>query len=406
MKIQLKKKIKNFDFLFLGGLLVLIAIGLLSVYSTTYNKSLTLFYKQTMWIGVGILFGIFFYFFSLRMLQSFSGFLYFISLFTLVLVLLLGAKIHGTKRWIDLGVFKFQPSEFAKFTTMVFLANILSNKNFKIKEMRHLILPLVIVGLPFLLIVVEPDFGTALVFLALGGWFLIYKETPWIYIFLLLSPVLALICGIHWVVLIVYIVVVGCIFFFSRLSMKEFIFAMILNIIPGLLHPLIWNQLKSYQRARITTFLFPSKDLHGKGWQIFQSKIAIGSGGIVGKGMFKGTQKGFDFLPEVHTDFIFSAIGEEMGFFGGIVVLGMFFLLIWRCLVVAKIARSPFCGLLGVGVGGYLFFHVVGNIGMTIGVLPVVGLPLTFISYGGSNIIVSFIMAGLFLNVAKHRFQY
>jgi len=200
--------------------------------------------------------------------------------------------------------------------------------------------------------------------------------------------------------------VVGVVFYFTRLPLNEFIPAILVNLVVGVMHPIFWSHLKPYQRARIAGFLFPSQDPQGTGWQILQSKIAIGSGGLFGKGVLKGTQKGFDFLPEVHTDFVFSAIGEEFGFFGCLLVLVCFFLLIWEGIKIAKTSRADFNSFLGIGIVGVLGLQIFINVGMTTGITPVIGAPLPFISYGGSSMMVSLITIGLLLNVAKHRYEY
>jgi rod shape determining protein RodA len=400
-----KKAFRDFDFGLLGVTLLLVLFGLVSVYSTTYLSSKELFFRQLIWTFIGLFIGTFFYLVSLRFLNAFAWVFYIVSIIGLILVLF-GPRIHGSRRWLDIGIFRIQPSEIAKLGTLLFLARFLSNKKFQITELRHLIIPLIIVAVPFLLVLVEPDAGTSAIFLFLGLLLLFYKGTSIKYLFIIVSPLLALISGVHWIPLIIYLLLIGTLFYFSRLQLNEFIPSFLLNLVVGILHPVIWNKLEPYQRARITSFLFPSHDLRGGGWQILQSKIAIGSGGFWGKGMFKGTQKGFDFLPEVHTDFIFSSIGEELGFMGCCIVLIGFFILIWKGIKLVKTCRSEFYSFLALGVIGIFSFQIFVNIGMSIGIIPVVGVPLVFFSYGGSNMVTSLAMIGILLNIAKHRFEY
>jgi rod shape determining protein RodA len=401
-----RRFLRDFDFFMLSAALALAFIGLLSVYSTTHHESSSLFFRQILWVLIGIILSGLFYLTSLRFLDAFSWIFYLGSLVGLVLVLLISSGSHGVRRWLVLGGITVQPSEMAKFGTLLFLSSFLSNKKFRIAELRHLTLPLLIVAIPFLLVAIEPDIGTAIIFLFLGFLMLFYKGTPLLYLFVIVSPVIALVCGVHWALLIGFIVLTGLIFHFSRLALNESIPILLLNLGLGILHPVIWNHLKPYQRNRITGFLFSSHDLRGSGWQILQSKIAIGSGGLFGKGMLKGTQKGFNFLPEVHTDFIMSAIAEEFGFAGCCLVLGCFFMLLWQGLKIAKTSRSEFCSFLAIGVVGILGFQILMNVGMITGIIPVVGVPLPLISYGGSNMVISFVMIGLLLSAAKHRYQY
>lgn len=402
-----KRHFRDFDFLIMGATLSLVVIGLLFVYSTTYQGASFLLLRQVLWIFIGIIVAIVFYTISLKVLGRFSWIIYLISLIGLLGVLAVGTGPHGVRRWFSIGGIVVQPSEIAKLGTLVFLASFLANKKFRIEELRHLTLPILIVVIPFLLVLVEPDLGTSIIFLFLGMLMLVYKGTPLLYLFVILSPIFALICGVHWIALIIFLILVVILFYHFRLPIKEFVSVFLVNLGVGIAHPIIWNYLKPYQRARITSFLFPSsEDYVSSGWQPLQSKIAVGSGGFFGKGFLNGTQKGFDFLPEAHTDFIFSVIGEELGFCGCCLVLVYFFIILWRGLIIAKMARSEFNSFIAMGVVSILGIQVFMNVGMTTGFLPVVGVPLSFISYGGSSMITSFAMIGILLNVAKNRYEY
>ncbi len=400
-----KKSFRDFDFGILGITLLLLAIGLLTVYSTTYLESYQIFVRQIIWIVIGIFMATFFYLIPLRFWKGFSAVFYLISVIALVLVLM-GKGSHGVRRWFDLGIMRFQPSEIAKLGSIFLLASFLSNKNFQIIRLRNLTIPLLIITIPFLLVLIEPDAGTSLIFLFSGISMLFYKGTPLVYLFIIISPAIALICGAHWISLLIFLIVIGVIFYFARLPLNDFIPAFLLNLVVGILHPILWGQLKPYQQARIIGFLFSSRDPHGAGWQMLQSKIAIGSGGLFGKGILQGTQTGFNFLPEVHTDFVFSAIGEELGFMGCLILLVCFFALLWKGTKIVVTSRVDFNSFLGIGILSILGIQMFMNIGMTTGIMPVIGAPLPFISYGGSSMFVSLIMIGLLLNIAKHRYEY
>ncbi|MDI6840123.1 MAG: rod shape-determining protein RodA [bacterium] len=401
-----KRCLRDFDFGLLLVTFLLLTFGCLAVYSATYTGHHFIYLRQIIWIGIGAILSIILYLVPWKFWDVFSCFFFIISVSSLILVLFTGTYIRGAKRWLQIGGFEFQPSEIAKLGVLFFLASFLSNKKFQVKELRNLIIPLVIIGIPFILVLLEPDIGTSLVFIFLGVLMLFYKGVNILYLFIIISPIIALICGVHWISLTIFLVILGFIFYFFRVPLNDSVPAFLVNLAVGLLHSILWSHLKPYQRTRIIGFLSPSRDPQGMGWQLLQSKIAIGSGGLTGKGILGGTQKGFAFLPQAHTDFIFATIGEEFGFFGCCVILACFFILLWRGIVIAKTARAGFAGFLAVGIVGILGFQIFINIGMTLGIVPVVGVPLPFISYGGSSMVVSLAMIGLLLNISKHRYEY
>ncbi|MCK4353582.1 rod shape-determining protein RodA [candidate division WOR-3 bacterium] len=401
-----KKCFKDFDFIIFSSTFLLLVFGLLAVHSTTYPNNHILFWKQVIWIIIGVCVAIGFYLSSYKIWNGFSWVFYLLSIGGTLLVLVIGINVQGVKRWIGVGGIRFQPSEFAKLGTMFLMAAFLSNKKFQIRGLRNLIIPLIIIGIPFVLVLLEPDIGTSLIFIFLGILMLFYKGTNLLYIFVIGSPLIAFICGVHWIPLLIFLISLGLIIYFLKFPLTEGIPVFLLNLVIGLLHPILWNCLKPYQRARIIGFLSPSRDLRGMGWQLLQSKIAVGSGGLTGKGILGGTQKGFAFLPQAHTDFIFSAMGEELGFLGCCVIFACFAIFLWRAIVIAKTARADFVGFLAVGIAGILGFQMFMNISMTLGIIPVVGVPLPFISYGGSSMVISLAMVGLLLNLAKHRYEY
>lgn len=396
-------KIKDFDLLLLLIILIIIGFGISTVYSANPGLSS----KQITWVILGCLGCFLCYIIPLKYFNVFSIVFYCISILLLIVVLFVGVGPGGTHRWIRIGGFQLQCSELAKLGTIFFIANFMANKKFEVKKLRHLIIPIVLCIVPSVLIMVETDLGSSLVFIFLAGFMPFYKGAPGLYLFTIVSPIVALICGAHWISLILYLGILGTVLYFRRIPLNEFITIGIINVLFGLLHPILWNNfLKSHQKERVMTFIFPSRDPQGMGWQILQSKIAIGSGGWVGKGFMQGTQKGFDFLPEAHTDFIFAVVGEEFGFVGSFILIALFFFLILRSIIIAKSSRSDFNRYLAMGIAGIILFQVIVNIGMAIGIMPVVGVPLPFVSYGGSSFIVSLAMIGLLLNIYTHRYEY
>jgi len=309
-------------------------------------------------------------------------------------------------RWIDFGFSQFQPSELAKPATIFLLAGILSDRKFNTQRMRSLVFPIFIALIPFILVLLEPDLGTSLVFAFVLLVMLYARGVKPVFLFCLVSPVLSLFIAFHWAFWVAYLAFLILILYKFRIQLREGLPVFILNLIFGLIRPIWWGHLRSYQKARILAFLSPSADPKGAGWQILQSKIAIGSGGLFGKGIFGGTQKSLDFIPAEHTDFIFASIGEELGLVGAILLFLLFFILAARALKIAREARSEFGSLVIVGIVSYITFQLFVNLAMAMGILPVVGLPLPLISYGGSSMLMTLGMIGLILNIRKHKYEY
>ena len=324
---------------------------------------------------------------------------YFCSLLSLIFIYFFGISIYGAQRWLSLGIFSFQPSEVAKLSTILTLALVLERKS--ISSIKDLILPFLIVVIPWLLIFFQPDLGTSLVLIVLTFVMLYWSQMPieWFFIlgcfiftsiFYLVSPNLL----IFWLPFVVYLA--------YRSSQKKIIFSMLILSLHSLvikLTPFIWEfGLKDYQKDRLILFLDPSRDPLGGGYHLLQSKIAIGSGGLFGTGLLNGKLTNLQFIPEQHTDFIFSALGEELGFLGCILVLFLFFVLI-SCLVkVSKNARTHFESLIIIGIASTFLFQIIINLFMTIGLGPVTGIPLPFMSYGRTSLLINFICIGLALS--------
>ena len=325
--------------------------------------------------------------------------LYFCSLISLLLIYFFGISIYGAQRWLSLGIFSFQPSEVAKLSTILTLALVLERKS--ISSIKDLLLPFLIVIVPWLLIFFQPDLGTSLVLIVLTFVMLYWSQMPieWALllgcciftsIFYLVSPNLL----IFWLPFVGYLA--------YRSSAKQIIFSMSTLALHALvikLTPFIWEfGLKDYQKDRLILFLDPSRDPLGGGYHLLQSKIAIGSGGLLGTGLLNGKLTNLQFIPEQHTDFIFSALGEELGFFGCILVLFLFFVLISSLVKVSKNARTHFESLIIIGIASTFLFQIIINLFMTIGLGPVTGIPLPFMSYGRTSLLINFIFIGLALS--------
>ncbi len=324
---------------------------------------------------------------------------YFCSLISLLLIYFFGISIYGAQRWLSLGIFSFQPSEVAKLSTILTLALVLERKS--ISSIKDLLFPFLIVTVPWLLIFFQPDLGTSLVLIVLTFVMLYWSQMPieWILIlaFCLFTAIIYLVSP---KLLFFWIPFMGYLSF--RASPKKIIFILLtlsLHLLVIKLTPILWDfGLKDYQKDRLILFLDPSRDPLGGGYHLLQSKIAIGSGGLFGTGLLNGKLTNLQFIPEQHTDFIFSALGEELGFFGCILVLFMFFILITKLIKVSKNARTNLESLIVIGIASIFLFQIIINLFMTIGLGPVTGIPLPFMSYGRTSLLVNFVCIGLALS--------
>jgi len=308
----------------------------------------------------------------------------------------------GTKSWISLGGFRFQPAELAKIATILAVARFFSIRREAVQSLRELLAPLAIVGLPLGLVILQPDLGTALAFIGILFAMLYWGGTPVPLLVLLASPGLALILSYDTKIWSIYIVLLTLSLFFYRyrLYLVESIAVVLANLAAGTIALPLWRSLNDYQRNRLLVFLDDTVDPRGAGWNIIQSKVAIGSGGPFGKGFTLGAQKRLDFLPEQHTDFIFSVIGEELGFLGTSLVIATFTFILLRLVQLAWRATDPFAGLVIFGIFGAWITHIFVNIGMTVGLVPITGIPLPFVSYGGSFLLMSWIALAVAVQVS------
>jgi rod shape determining protein RodA len=392
---------------------VLLVIGLATVYSATSvpGAHQGLWVRQLTWLLLAL--GAAWVATSLhyRAHDSLAYPLYLLSIVLLVAVLIFGTSAFGARRWLELGPLRFQPSEIAKIATVFVLARRLSNPKLDLTRFRDWFPPLLLVLVPFVLVAEEPDLGTSLSFPAILIAMFFWAGMPAGHLLLGLSPGFTLVLAFlldprqlaFWLVLTGVLALLIALFRPRRLLLVS---ALLLNLAVAFGMPIVKERLHDYQLRRIETFLNPDQDPQGAGYQIIQSRIAIGSGGLVGKGWLRGTQKGLSFLPMRHTDFIFAVVGEERGLIGALTVVLLYGVIILRGYRLAVVARNGFASLLAVGLVTAFFYHVMVNLLMTIGWAPVTGLPLPLLSYGGTALVVNCVQLGLLQNVALRRQEY
>ena len=307
----------------------------------------------------------------------------------------------SSKSWIRIGPVGLQPAELAKVAVVLMLARVLSEWREPPRTLWALWKPIAVVMVPMGLVMLQPDLGSALVFASILVWALFWAGTPLLTIFFLVSPVFSLFLSISVWVWSIYIVLLLVVLFFRDAYLSEKISIWVMNAVAGAVALPLWMKLKPYQRNRFMVFLDPSVDPRGSGYNLIQSRVAIGSGGWFGKGFTDGTQKRLAFIPEQHTDFIFAVVGEETGFIGVLAVLVAFGLIFWRLIHVAERSRDPFASLVPIGLLGSWFAHVLVNVGMTVGIMPITGIPLPFISYGGSFLLLNIVAMAVVQRIAS-----
>ncbi len=382
--------------------LILVLISSILIFSiqkqTTYNDS-----SKHIFSGfIGYFIAIMISYIPLEKFKKLIIPFYFLSLLFLVLIFFVGISNYGAQRWLGLGFFTFQPSEIAKLTTVFSLAAVLERKT--ICSFRDLLTPLIIVLLPWILIFLQPDLGTSLVLIFCFLMMLYWAQMPieWILIFTC-CLLTALFSFTFSKILIFWIPLMGFLAFKSSKAKKTATFLVILfHGFVAQVTPFLWKfVLKGYQKDRLILFLDPDRDPLGGGYHLLQSKIGIGSGGLFGTGLLKGKLTNLQFIPEQHTDFIFSAAGEEIGFVGSVFIVLLFLIFIIFLLRIAKNARTDFESLLVIGITSIFLFQIIINIYMTIGLGPVTGIPLPFMSYGRTSLFVNFIFVGIALSTLK-----
>ncbi len=390
------------------------AVGALALYglATLYSAGqtdvptfvATIWQRQLLWLGLGLIVGGIIFRTSPRMLEWATPYAYGIALFLLLLTLLIGTgagTAAGSKSWIAIGGHRFgQPAELAKLAVVLMLARWLATRREAPTMLRDLIVPGLIAGVPGFLVLKQPDLGSAIVFAAILFFMLFWAGTKFSLLVLAASPVIGLVLAFSTVAWGVWIAVLAGLLLWWRPYLWEGFAIMALNVLGGVLALPFWNRLAPYQQNRLLAFLNPDVDPRAAGWHVIQSKVAMGSGGLLGKGFTQGTQKRLAFLPAQHTDFIFSVVGEELGFVGVLVALCLFAWMLFGLLRIARRATDPFSSLCVFGIAGLFFTHIFENVGMTINLMPITGIPLPFFSYGGSFLLACSIGVAIALRVA------
>ncbi len=399
---RLRKKWKDFELILWGIPTLLVFFAGILIASTQRQANYADWYNHWITAAIGIVMALGLAQFPLERIKPFLPLLYGITVISLLAVRLVGTTALGAQRWLSIGGINIQPSEFAKLTIILVLASVLEKH--RILHPRDLIKPLAVIFLPWALVFIQPDLGTSLVFTPILLIMLYWSGMPLEWGLLTVSAIVtSILVGVASWSLFLWIPMTGLLAYrslpYKRLA--AFI-TMFLQSLMAWITPWLWLYgLKEYQRDRLVLFLDPLKDPLGGGYHLLQSTVGIGSGGLLGTGLLQGQLTKLRFIPEQHTDFIFSALGEEMGFIGTTIVLTGFLLLIIRLLAVAKKAHTDFESLFVIGVCTMLMFQVVVNIFMTIGLGPVTGIPLPFMSYGRSALLVNFLALGLCISVAR-----
>ena len=439
MIVSIDKKVR-FDWFLFSGVVILVIIGTLAIYSSTSMLTFKERIIRTHFIAlfIGIFFMLFMWIIDYQILDDYSGRIYVFSLFLLVMVLFFGVVDKGSKSWFRLSFFSVQPSEIARIGLIVYVSSYLSKTKNAVKDFGEMIKLFVYISPFFVLMLKQPDFSgilitffpLAVIFFVAGInmiyvyaiilYILIAALIPFVNVLIHINPDLMNISifeliynisfGDYQTFIVIFVIwFLGFVFwyFINKLNplIKWFNFAVVLIIlslsyISGIF---IKNQIKDYQYKRIISFINPYSDPLGAGYNIIQARIALGSGGIRGKGIFSGTQTRLGFIPERHTDFIFSVIGEEMGIIGSFLILGAYIIILNRIKVIILLSRNMFGYYLGCGFAGLLMGYIFINIGMILGFFPVAGVPLPFVSYGGSNLVASFIMIGILNSIYARR---
>lgn len=403
-------RLPDFDRKLVAAAFLLSFIGILLIYSAQYHSddpsARSLYVKQAVWLVIALIGFLGTISLPPRFYDFIAYIFYGFMLLLLLLVLLAGSARMGAARWFSLGPMNFQPSELAKLAALLALARFFAYTKWAPDSKRRLTLSLLLVAVPAMLILKQPDLGTALVYFVLlfSLWF--FSGLSPLILLLIVSPLISLVAAFHWLAWATYFALLLIVLYFGRPGLLLSVVVTIANLIFGMMTPLIWNRLADYQKMRIVVFLDPGRDPLRAGYQIIQSIISIGSGGLFGKGYLGGSQTRLEYLPVRHTDFVFSVLGEELGFIGGAIVIALFAFIIHRGLKIAARCRSTFLGTIAWGVVTIIFFQAVVNIGMTLGLMPVTGLPLPFVSYGGTSLMFFWILIGLLALADRHWLDY
>lgn len=432
-----KNELRQFDLPLIIAVICVATIGILTIYSAGYDPiegiNNGLYKRQLLWFIVGFLVMLGVMFVDYRILGDFSLHIYGVLLVILILTSLFGKPIRNIRAWIDFGFFSIQPAEFMKLSLVIVLAKYIEIRERDMIHFRELLVPTLITLVPVAVILLQPDFGTAMLFfpilfimLFIGGadvshllsvliivavslivpMFITYREwinqdDPNVIIdFFRMGYTIYLVAGVIFVMGIVFYLV--HLLHFNKIYRRIYIPAFVVSL-SLFCAVIIQRMFKDYQKKRILVFLNTDLDPHASGYNIIQAKIAIGSGGFLGKGYLKGTQSQLGFLPEKTSDFIFAVVAEEWGFVGSLILIGLFSFIIYRGIRIALETRDKFGSMLAIGITSVIFFHTMVNIGMASGIMPVTGLPLSFVSAGGSNFLMAMIGVGLLVGIRLRR---
>ncbi|MBD3392974.1 MAG: rod shape-determining protein RodA [Chitinivibrionales bacterium] len=409
----------RFDFSLFFAALALWIIGLALIYSATHihesGPLAGVARTQAIWIAMGVLIILAMVSIPTRIYYALAYPMYALSLLLLLYVIFSGVGIKGAARWISFGGVKVQPSEFAKVGLLFALARYLSKHSVSLTRITSFIVPGLLILVPFALVLQQPDLGTALVFCAMALPMFYWAGMSLLEVFFLISPGISIVLSAIPLILAygqaetlgvvgaipwgLFFLILIAVFYVVRPPIFVIIGALIANVLSATMTTVLWNSfLKDYQKKRIISFIDPQMDPFGSGYQVIQSKVAIGSGHVFGKGYLQGTQTRLSYLPEQHTDFIFSVLGEQFGLLGCALVVFLFLFLLMRGFLATQHIRNRFTNLIIVGSVSILAFHIFVNIAMTLGMMPVTGLPLPFLSYGGSFTLTVAVFVGLLLN--------
>ena len=391
--------------------IILVFFGFISIYSSQYSEELPFVslnnesFKQLIWILICLIIFFIIQIIEYRFIFDLAVPLYFLSIILLVLVLLFGQEVKSSVSWFNFFGLKFQPSEFAKFSTALILAKVFDSSNLKVDSLKSLIKVSTLILIPFILILFQGDTGTALVYFSF--FLVLLREGLSLkFFFIALSFIVIFMMGIilektilYTIFTILFLIIVGLsIKDFKRIINSSIFFVLVILVINGQ-DFLMNNVLKPHQKKRIESLINPNADPLGAGWNVTQSKIAIGSGSFLGKGYMEGSQTSFNFVPFQSTDFIFSVIGEEFGYLGSMIFIILYSIFLYRVLILAENQKDKFARVFGYSVFSIIFFHFFVNISMTLGLFPVVGIPLPFVSYGGSSLLSFSLLIFIFLKL-------
>jgi len=405
---------KNFfegiDLVLLIITLAILTAGLLAIFSATYTSGTDYFSKQITFALFGILIMLGISYIPPRIIAKSSYYFYILALILLVLVLFFGKKISGSKSWFSVGGFGIQPSEFAKIATILALSNFLSSTDDGFRNVNkpvEFLKACAFVIIPVVLIMRQPDMGTSLVFLSMILPVLFWAGLSPYVIFVIVSPAVVAFgafLGMNYFIAALILVALILLMFKRNIFLTAGI--LVMNFVIGFSVDTLYKKLQPYQQNRIKAVFDPSTDPLGSGYNVIQSKVAIGSGGFTGKGFLQGTQTQLKFIPEQWTDFIYCMIGEEFGFIGSVLILIFYMIIIFQLVNNSYLSKNRFLSVACIGFSSIIFFHLVINVGMTIGLMPVIGIPLPLMSYGISSLLSFLVMIGIGMSAYRYRNQY